>query len=65
MGYLSDVTRTDSFARIPFYRSYENQAWELLGAFVVTDVQESGQLMASDGTKYKILSVKLRTASKI
>lgn len=65
LGFLSDETKTDSFARIPFYRSYENQTWELLGAFVVTDVQESGQLQALDGTKYKILSVKLRTASKI
>lgn len=65
MAELTDITKTDGMKRIPFYRSYEFQEWELLGAIVVQDVKESGELEAPDGTKYITLSCRLRTASKI
>ena len=66
MGYLTDTTQTDGFARIPFYRSYEPpQAWTLLGALLVTDPHISGELDAPDHTKYRIITVQLRFASKI
>jgi hypothetical protein len=66
MGYLTDITQTDSFARIPFYRSYEGaQEWTLLGALLVTDVDISGELEAPDETKFRILTVRLRFASKV
>jgi hypothetical protein len=65
MGYLTDTTQTDGFARIPFYRSYETQPWTLLGALLVTDPSISGELEAPDDTKYRIITVRLRFASKI
>lgn len=65
MGYLSDTTMTDGMARIPFYRSYADQAWVLLGAMLVHDVYESAELEAEDETKFKILTVRLKFASKV
>ena len=65
MGYLTDIDQTDGMCRIDFYRSYQNQAWELIGALLVQDVSESGQFEADDETKYKILNVRLRVASRI
>ena len=65
MGYLSDTTMTDGMKRIPFYRSYENQSWELLGAMVVQEIVESEQIISPDETKYKVLNVRLRWSSKI
>ena len=65
MGFLSDDTQTDGMRRIDLYRSYESQAWVKLGAMVVQEVTESQQYEADDETKYKILTVRLRWASKI
>jgi len=67
MGHLSDTTQTDGMKRIPFYRSVPSgpDAWVLLGSFVVHDVIESKELYAPDNTKYIILFVTLKTASKI
>ena len=65
MGFLSDTSQTDGMARIPFYRSYESQAWVLLGALLVQEVVESEQLLLDDETKYKILTVRLRWGAKI
>ena len=65
MAELTDTTKSDGMKRIPFYRSYPGQAWELLGALLVQDVTESNEMEAPDGTKYIILSCRLRTASKI
>lgn len=66
MGYLTDSTMTDGMKRIPFYRSYASQDWELLGALIVQDpVEESEEMEASDETKFKILTVILRFASKV
>jgi len=65
MAELTDTTKTDGMKRIPFYISYADRAWELLGAILVQNVTESGEMEGPDGTKYIILSCRLRTASKI
>jgi len=64
--YLVDSTTTDGMARIPFYRSRATGAWTLLSTgMVVQDVMESRQFEADDGTKYKILTCRLRFSSKV
>ncbi len=66
MGYLTDTDQSDGMRRIAFYRSRASGAWTLLaGGFMVQDVTESGELEAPDETKYRILTAKLRFASKI
>jgi len=65
LGYLSDENATHGMKSITLYRSYLNQAWVAIGGLLVQEVLESGQLLAPDGTKYKTLSVRLRTASKL
>lgn len=59
MGYLTAGPQTDGFGRIPFYRSYANQAWTSLGNLLVTDITESAEAPAPDETKFKILTCKL------
>ena len=65
MGYLSDTTATHGMKQIPLYRSYQDQAWSLIGGLLVQDVIESEQFVADDETKYKILNVRLRWSSKV
>jgi len=65
MGYLSDTTKTDCMARIPFYRSSATEAWTLIGAFVVQEVVEGPQFEAEDMTKYKQLTVRLFWSAKV
>jgi len=64
--YLTDNTQTDGMARFAFYRSRAAGAWtQLAGGFLVQDILESRQFDAEDGTKYKVLSVRLRFSSKV
>jgi len=64
--YLVDGDKTDGMARIAFYRSRASGAWTLLdGGMVVQDVTESRQFEAEDGTKYKILTCRLRFSAKV
>ena len=65
MGYLTDTSPSDGMRRIPFYRSRAAGAWTLLGALLVQDVSESMQMELEDETKYKVLTVRLRFASKV
>ena len=66
MGYLTDNTQTDSMARIPLYKSYSSQAWELLsGGFVVQRIIEGQQYELEDLTKVKQLTCILRWGAKI
>ena len=65
MGILHDSNHTDGMARIPFYRSLENEPWELIGAIVVQEVIEGGSFDIEDETKVKLLTARLRWASKI
>ncbi len=63
---LTDNTQTDGMARFPFYRSRATGAWtQLAGGFIVQEVMESRQFEADDGTKYKVLTVRLRFSSKV
>ena len=64
--YLTDSTQTDGMARFAFYRSRASGAWtQLDGGFIVQEVMESRQFEADDGTKYKVLTVRLRFSSKV
>jgi hypothetical protein len=66
MGYLTDTTQTDCMARIPLYRSRADAAWTLLdGGIIVHSILESEQFEAEDGTKFKILTARLRWSAKI
>ena len=67
MGYLvNDGSVGDGQVRIPFYRSRPLKVdWTLLGSLLVIDVIPSDQLEAPDETKYIILTVRLKTASKM
>jgi hypothetical protein len=65
MGHLTDTSQTDGMRRITFYRSKESGAWDVLGALLVQLDPESEQFEADDGTKYKMLSARLRWSSKI
>lgn len=67
MGYfVNDGTVADGQVRIPFYRSMPIRAnWISLGSLLVQDIFESGQMEAPDETKYKIITVRLRTPSKM
>ena len=65
VGYLTDNTG-DGMKRITLYRSYPPPtAWDVIGGIVVQDIHESSKLLAEDETKYKLLTVLLRFASKI
>lgn len=67
MGYLvdSDDTYSDGMMRIPFYQSFPSpKAWVLLGAMLVQKIIESDWLDADDETKFKVITVTLRFASK-
>lgn len=65
MGYLTDTTTTDGMKRITLYRSYASQAWTSLGALLITEIVESQQNDADDETKFIILTVTCKWASKI
>ena len=66
MGYLIDSSvTTGSGVKIPFYRSRATGAWTLLGNLVVSDIRESRDLVAEDGTKYKVTYVELRWGAKV
>jgi len=60
-----DANKTDTMARIPFYASHPTDSWTLLGTLLVQEIIESSNLEADDETKFKILHVRLRTASKV
>ena len=65
-GYLTnDGSSGDGKTIIPFYQSHPTDPWTLLGGMVVVDVIPSGRMEAPDETKYRILSTRLRFASKI
>ena len=64
MGYLTDPTSSDGMRRIPLYKS-NVFPWVQIGGLVVYNMQESGQLYASDETKYKVLPFRLLWAAKI
>jgi hypothetical protein len=58
MGFLTGGG-SDIYGRIPLYRSYPSQPWEQIGALVVQNVAESGELDGPDLTKYIVLTATL------
>lgn len=65
MGYLVDYNMADGKARIDFYKSSYSDAWILLGKILVWDILPSGDMIAADETKFKVLTVVLKMAMKI
>lgn len=65
LGILSDDTATHGMRKIDLYRSYQDQAWSLIGGILVQEVLESQQFVADDETKYKTLTARLRWSAKI
>ncbi len=64
MGYLIDTTQTDGMARMTLY----DAAWVAIGAAVITlpvGRQESENLVAEDGTKFRVISATLRWGAKV
>lgn len=65
IGYFT-TTSGDGIKRITFYRSYPSPTpWTIIGGIVVQDIMESAVYMADDETKFKVLHIVLRFASKI
>lgn len=62
---LIDPDETDATRRIPFYQSHPTNPWVKIGGILVSEIVESPRMEGPDGTKYKILHVRLRTASKV
>jgi len=62
---LTDNTMTDGMAAFTFYRSRATGAWTPIGSIIIQDIMESGQFEAEDGTKFKILTTRLRFSSKV
>jgi hypothetical protein len=65
MGYLVDASMNDGLKRIDFYQSNYSGAWVLLGKLLVWDILPSGDMIAPDETKFKVLTVILKVAMKI
>ncbi len=67
MEYLSadHVTTGDSTKRIDFYQSSPTVAWTKIGGLVIVNIVESGELEAPEETKFKVLTIRLKTASKV
>jgi hypothetical protein len=65
MGYFTTIEGT-GIKSIDFYRSYEAPTpWVKIGGIVVQDIIESGVFIAEDESKFKVLYLTLRFASKI
>jgi len=64
LGYLSDEDATHGMKTITFYRSFPNSAWVKIGGLLVWNIIESGTLEAPDESKYKIITVVFKFASK-
>jgi len=67
MNYLVDTTKTDGMRRIPFYQSKAGgfSGWTDIGAMLITDIIESGDIEGPDNTKFKTFTVTIKWASKI
>lgn len=64
-GYLIDENATHGMKTIPFYRSSRDSPWVSIGGLLVWDIQDSADFDAVDGTKFRILTVTIRFASKL
>lgn len=66
IGYLSDTDSTSGMKTITFYRSRVSGAWTNIGGIlVIPPIRESHQGETEDGTKFKLLTVTCKFASKV
>jgi len=66
LGYLTDTSSNgDGTKRIPFYQSSPTSAWVKIGSLIVFSIDELGESVAPEGTKFKVVLVRLRFVSKI
>jgi len=65
LATLVDDTMEDGRRRITLYQSSPTQAWVSLGKLLVWDYVSSGDMVAPDETKFKVLTVILKVAMKI
>jgi hypothetical protein len=65
MNYLTPSSDDVCFKTIPFYRSYATSAWTVIGGFVITRITQTRDMVAEDQTKFKIIYVQMKYASKI
>lgn len=63
MNYLTNPDGEVSNMRtIPFY---EVSTWTLIGGIVISSIQETGKIVAVDGSQYKIMTCGCHFASKV
>jgi hypothetical protein len=65
LATLVDDTSADGRRRITLYQSSPTTAWVELGKLLVWEIIPSGDLIASDETKFKVITVILKVAMKI
>ena len=68
MGYLNadDTANEVPPKRIPFYQSYPDKDWDLIGALLVVEIKETTvSPPLADDTKARQLSTTIRFASKV
>ena len=70
MGHLTidpDDAPTDGIKRIPFYKSMPGGSsnWTLLSNMLITEILESDQMETGTDTKFKILTIVYKFASKV
>ena len=65
VGYLTPSSG-DGTTRITFYQSAEAAVdWTVIGGIVVQDVHISQDMQAEDGTNFKVITARVRFASKL
>jgi len=65
VGYLTPSSG-DGVTRIPFYQSAPaSEDWTEIGGIVVQDIDVSGDLVAEDNTNFRVITVRVRFASKV
>ncbi|MDY0324789.1 MAG: hypothetical protein RBQ87_01280 [Candidatus Cloacimonadaceae bacterium] len=57
---MTDDTKEDGKRRIPFY----NSSLQIIGALLVQDVKDGGDMSAPDRTKFKIINCRIRWVAK-
>ena len=60
---LTDSTQVDGKRRIPFY-DVVGETWTQMGALIVSDVMDSGEMEGPDKTKYQQLTSRVRWVAK-
>jgi len=67
IGYLTDITTTDTMKRITLYDTAQNDPalWSPIGGMLVHHFQESPQVLTPDRTKTKSITAELMWGARI